>query len=232
MGFIISKLWRAAVSRKDPAAAQQEALIDFYHNMKLTHYSVVDPRIGHDRSRMAWEAVLFVQARDLDRLLREGLRVSADDAVPQRGCAIPYPCPDSLSWHGWAHAQQYALRGAGAGGWSAHLVVGARKREVLARFRIEHVAGRMAQACAWNGEASLVFHHDAFDAVQKQYSHRFAVLVDESSPLGFTDLGGLVSSGGNSQNESESMPDSLKRSFMDGRTTRLKTIMSRRYRVV
>ncbi|KAK1579897.1 uncharacterized protein LY79DRAFT_592626 [Colletotrichum navitas] len=231
MGFIVSKRLRAAVSREDPAT-QQEALIDFYHNVELTHYSVVDPRIGHDRTRMAWEAVLFVQARDLDRLLREGLRVSADNAVPRRGCAIPYPCPDDLSWHGWAHAQQYALRGAGAGGWSAHLVVGARKREVLARFRIEHVVGRMAQACAWNGEASLVFHHDAFDEVQKQYNHRFAVLVDESTPLGLTDLDGLGSSGANSQNESESRPDSLTRSFVDGRMTRLKAIMSRRYRVV
>ncbi|KAK2000299.1 hypothetical protein LX36DRAFT_572507 [Colletotrichum falcatum] len=175
MGSSTSKPSQGLASRRK-AAAKQKALIDFRHNMELTHYSDVDPRAGHDRNRMAWEAVLYVQARDVDRVLREGLRVSAADA------GMPYPCPDDLLWRGWAHVQQYALRGDDADGWSAHLVVGARRREALARFRMEHVVGKMARARVWDGEGSLVFRHDALDAAQRQNNHHFAFLVDDSCP--------------------------------------------------
>ncbi|KAK2057194.1 hypothetical protein LY76DRAFT_516809 [Colletotrichum caudatum] len=147
-----------AVSLGD-AAAQQKGLAEFCYNAELVHYSVVDPRVGHHRAGMEWEAVLYVRARDAGRLLREGLCAPATDFV------VPYPCSDDLTWRGWPHAQQYALRG---GWWTARLVVGAREPEVLARFRMDHVEGKMASACVWDREGLPIFHHDVFDAAQQQ----------------------------------------------------------------
>ncbi|KAK1962492.1 hypothetical protein LY78DRAFT_248225 [Colletotrichum sublineola] len=203
--------------------ALSEALIDFSYNMELTHYSDVDPSIKHDRNRMTWEAVLYVRARDVDRLLREGFSVSTADFVLPVRCNIPYPCPDDMSWRGWAHAQQYTLRSTSAGGWLAYLVVGAHKREVLTRFRMNHIMGKMARASVWNTERLLIFHHDAFDTVQQQNNHQFAFLVDKSSPEGSRVSMGCTRREPTYNPNRELRPVSRTRSFVNERMARLKT---------
>ncbi|GKT49621.1 uncharacterized protein ColSpa_09802 [Colletotrichum spaethianum] len=54
--------------------------------MILAHYSDVDPKIKHDYSQMQWEALFYVQAQDVARLLREGLYMSEQNVIPETGC--------------------------------------------------------------------------------------------------------------------------------------------------
>lgn len=149
------------------------------HNMILAHYSDVDHQIRHDHSRMEWEALFYVQANDVARLLREGLHMSEGNIVPGTGCITPGACPDSLGQHGWVHGRRYVMRGANGGGWTAHVVVGARELRVLAEFRPQHVTNKMAYAQAWNSQGLMVFRHDAFDATQQHRNDQYAFPISE-----------------------------------------------------
>ncbi|OHW96052.1 hypothetical protein CSPAE12_05362 [Colletotrichum incanum] len=68
--------------------------------MLLAHYSDVDPKIKHDYSQMKWEALLYVKAQDVSRLLHEGLYMSEENVVPKTGCITPDACPNNLKQHG------------------------------------------------------------------------------------------------------------------------------------
>ncbi|GKT65798.1 hypothetical protein ColTof4_03443 [Colletotrichum tofieldiae] len=105
--------------------------------------------------------------------------MSEENVVLKTGCITPDACPDDIKQHGWTHARRYVVKGAGGGGWTAHLVVGARELDVLTQFRPEYVMTKMAYAHAWSKQGLLVFKQNAFHKMQQHQNHLYAFRVDE-----------------------------------------------------
>ncbi|KAK1640044.1 hypothetical protein BDP81DRAFT_446435 [Colletotrichum phormii] len=114
-----------AVSSRQPRKITQEnATEDPYYDVIFTYCDVKDS----DSAKAKWEAVLYIETKDLKRVLRKGLVISEDNIQPQSDCITIEKCPGYLREEGWIYARRYILSGKSCGGWTAHLAVGERTK--------------------------------------------------------------------------------------------------------
>ncbi|KAK2756013.1 hypothetical protein CKAH01_17227 [Colletotrichum kahawae] len=132
-------------------------------NVRFLWVNKVEESWAETQNSIRWEANLYVQARDVGQLMREGFYLSADREVKDTGCIAQNICPGEPNYGGWKHTRHYIFTDSDMK-WTAHLHVYVSQMAELARFRLADLKpSQLVFSWAYNPDGFRVYGYSLFN---------------------------------------------------------------------